>query len=54
MPSSYIAETRQQTLWARILHKASFFIETSVRLRTCEPNLAWIIEKVDSTFERLW
>jgi len=53
IPSSYIAEIRQQMLWHRILANTSFFIATSVLLRTESPNFRFIIEKADSTLDRL-
>ena len=41
-------------LWQTIFANTSFFIATSVLLRTLSPNLALIMLKVLSTFDRLW
>jgi hypothetical protein len=52
IPSSYIAEIKQQILWQRILHNTSLRAATSVFDRTLSPNFDLIIITVDSTFDR--
>jgi hypothetical protein len=54
MSSSYHAAMRQTMLRQSNLAKVSLTIAVPVFDRSASSNFRWTIEKVDSTFDRLW
>ena len=54
MSSSYHAAMRQAMLRQSNLAKVSLTIAVPVFDRSASSNFRWTIEKVDSTFDRLW